>query len=65
MEAVKIENKRKIGFVSSNNGVITQNKHHSNMEEFLKGTISGEELVKYVCNSLDKKYNDKNQPCCI
>jgi len=65
MEAVKIENKRKIGFVSSNNGIIIQNKHHYDLEEFLKGTISGEELVKYVCNRLDEKYNDKNQPCCI
>jgi hypothetical protein len=58
MDAVRIEQKRKIGFVAVNNRMITGKKQHADLDEFLKGTISGEELVKYVCDRLDEKYSD-------
>ena len=64
MEAISIEQKRKVGFVSVNKSVIAEKKQHVGLENFLKGTISGEELVKYVCDRLDEKYSN-NQPCSI
>ena len=64
MEVVSIERKRRIGFVSVNDNVIAGTKQSSDLDKFLKGTISGEELVKYVCDRLDEKYG-KNQSCGI
>ena len=64
MEAI-IEPKRKVGFIPVNNNAIAEKKTHADLGEFLKGTISGEELVKYVCERLDEKYSDKSQSCCI
>ena len=52
-----IEQKKKVGFVPSNNGVGNEKKQQTSLDDFLKGTISGEELVKYVCNKLDEKYS--------
>ena len=60
METI-IEQKRKVGFVPVNDSVIAEKKQHANLEEFLKGTISGEELVKYVCDKLDEKYCGKDR----
>ena len=57
METINIEQKRKSSFVFFNNGFISEEKHHSDLEEFLKETISGEELAKYVCDKLDEKYS--------
>ena len=31
-------------------------KKHTDLEEFLKGTISGEKLMKNVCDKSDEKY---------
>ena len=63
METISIEKERKVGFVSVNNNVIA-GKKYANLDDFLKGTISGEELVKYVCDRLDEKYG-KDRLCAI
>jgi len=55
----EIEKERKIGIIYSNNGVVAVKKQQADLGNFLKGTISGDELVKYVCNKLDEKYNCK------
>ena len=55
MEAI-IEHKREVVY----NNILAEKKQHTDLEEFLKGTISGEELVKYVCDRLDEKYSGKN-----
>ena len=54
MEAAIINQKRKVGFISFNNSVVEEKKY-ANLGGFLKGTISGDELVKYVCDRLDEK----------
>ena len=64
MEAISIEKKRTVDFVNVNNSVIAEKKQHAGLDFFLKGTISGEELVKYVCDKLDEKYGE-NRPCGI
>jgi hypothetical protein len=38
----------------------TNEEQHLHLANFMKGTIAGEELVKYVCDKLDDKYG-KNQ----
>ena len=63
MKTINIEQKREIGFVSVNNNIISEKKY-ADLDDFLEGTISGEELVKYVCEKLDEKYG-KNRPCSI
>ena len=62
METISIE-KRKMGSIPISNNVITEKKY-TDSENFLKGTISGEELVKYVCDKLDEKYG-RNRSCSI
>jgi hypothetical protein len=62
METISIKQKRKVGFFSVNNTGIAEKKQRADLEEFLKETISGEELVKYVCDKLDEKYSGKNRP---
>ena len=52
-------------FVSANNRVFEEKKRYADLDKFLKGTISGEELVKYVCDKLDEKYSAKNQSGCF
>ena len=64
MEAINIEQKRKIGFFSPNNSVTVEKNRYADLDEFLKGTISGNELVKYVCDRLDEKYS-QDQSCGI
>jgi hypothetical protein len=56
MKAISLDPPKKVGFVSVIDNVIAENDQHTDLNEFLKGTISGEELVKYVCNRLDEKY---------
>ena len=60
METV-VEEKRKTGFVFTNNSIIVEKQQHTDLDQFFKGTISGEELVNYVCDRLDEKYNGKNR----
>ena len=31
-------------------------KQYSDLADFKKGTVSGDELVKYVCDKLDEKH---------
>jgi len=64
MEAINIEQKRKFGFFSPNNSVTVEKNRYDDLDEFLKGTISGNELVKYVCDRLDEKYS-QDQSCGI
>jgi len=64
METINIVQKRKTSFVSVNNNAISEKKYCSDLEDFLEGTISGEELIKFVCDKLDEKYS-QNQSCSI
>ena len=64
METINIEQKRKVGFFSSNNNITVEKNQNADLDEFLKGTISGNELVKYVCDRLDEKYS-QDQSCGI
>jgi len=63
MEVISIKPKRKVDFIPVNNNIISDKKY-ADLEDFLKGTISGDELVKYVCDKLDEKYS-QNQSCGI
>jgi hypothetical protein len=65
METISVKQKRKVDFVCVNNSVFAEKKQYADLDVFLKGTISGEELVEYVCNKLDEKYSGKNQSCSI
>ena len=58
METIDIEKKRKVGFIPVSDNVVIEKKY-ADSEDFLKGTISGEELVKYVCERLDERYGKK------
>ena len=60
MEAVIIEQKKRVGFATANNNAVEKRKQQDKLESFLKGTISGEELVKYVCDRLDEKHSTIN-----
>ena len=65
MEAIHLEQKRETGIISINNSVVSAKEQHTDLKDFLKGTISGEELVKYVCDRLDEKYIGKKLSCSI
>ena len=56
MRTINIEQERKTGFEAVKYGAISGKKQFSDKADFLKGTISGEELVKFVCDKLDEKY---------
>jgi hypothetical protein len=60
MEVISVKKKRKVGFFPVNISVVKKGQH-TDLDGFLKGTISGEELVKYVCDKLDEKYSPT---CC-
>ena len=60
MKTINTKQEREISFEAVNYGFIAEKKQFSDREDFLKGTISGEELVKYVCDKLDEKYSSKN-----
>ena len=59
MDVISVEPKRKVGFAPVDNNV-EKKIYRTDLDGFLKGTISGEELVKYVCDRLDEKYS-RNQ----
>ena len=61
MDTISIEQKTKSSFISSNKCFIAKKEQQVDLDDFLKGTISGDELVKYVCDRLDEKYNGKNR----
>jgi hypothetical protein len=52
-----IEQERKIRSFSAQNNVVAEKERYLNLDHFLNGTISGDELVKYVCDRLDEKYS--------
>ena len=56
METIRMTQRRKVGVNPFMDSVMAE-KQHVDLNEFLKGTISGKELVKYVCDRLDEKYN--------
>ncbi|MCL2651718.1 MAG: hypothetical protein FWD60_11955 [Candidatus Azobacteroides sp.] len=58
METIGTEKRRKVDVIPISNNIITEKKS-ANTEDFFKGTISGEELVKYVCDRLDEKYGKR------
>ena len=64
MEAIsiEIEQERIVRSFSAQTNVVAGEERYLDLADFLKGTISGDELVKYVCNRLDEKYS-KNQLC--
>jgi len=64
MKTISVEQKRKVDFFPVNNCVIEEKGQYSSLEEFLNGSISGKELVKYVCDRLDEKYVN-NRSCGI
>jgi len=57
MEAISIEQKRIVHSFSAQTDVVEEKERYLNLSNFLKGTISGDELVKYVCDRLDEKYS--------
>jgi hypothetical protein len=54
METIIEQERKKRSFISQTNVVA---KEEQQLADFMKGTISGDELVKYVCDRLDEKYN--------
>jgi len=56
MEAISIEQERKVRSFSARTNAFAENERYLSLTDFLKGTISGNELVKYVCDKLDEKY---------
>jgi len=60
MEAIRLGQKRETSIISINNSVVSAKEQHTDLKDFLQGTISGEELVKYVYDRLDEKYIVKN-----
>ena len=59
MEAISIEQERTFRPFSAQTNVVAEEERYLDLADFLKGTISGDELVKYVCNRLDEKYSKK------
>jgi hypothetical protein len=56
MDVISVEPKRKVRFAPVNNNNV-KNTYHTDLDSFLRKTISGDELVKYVCDKLDEKYS--------
>ena len=56
MDVISIEPKRKVGFVPVNKSIV-KTTYHTDLDDFFKKTISGDELAKYVCDKLDEKYS--------
>ena len=56
MEAISIEQEKVNYSFSAQSDVLTEEEQYLNLDDFMKGTISGDELVKYVCDKLDEKY---------
>ena len=56
MDTITVKQERKAGSFATQTNVVAEEKQYSSLTDFMKGTISGDELVKYVCNKLDEKY---------
>jgi len=54
MEAVDVEQRRKVRLFAAQPNAVEERR--SGLADFTKGTISGDELVQYVCDKLDEKY---------
>jgi len=65
MEAIRLKQKKEVGIISINNSVVAAKEQHTDLKDFLQGTISGEELVQYVYDRLDEKYIGKKLSCSI
>ena len=61
MEAINIE-KAVVCLFSAQTDIIAGKGQYLNLADFLKGTISGNELVKYVCDRLDETCKYRNNP---
>lgn len=57
MEAISIEQERTVRSFSAQTNVVAEKERYLNLADFMKGTISGDELLKYVCDKLDEKYS--------
>ena len=57
MEAISIEQERIVCSFSTPINTLAKDERYSDLVDFLKGTISGDELVEYVCDRLDEKYS--------
>jgi hypothetical protein len=64
MEAISIEKEKTFRLFSAQTNVVAEEERYLDLADFLKGTISGDELVNYVCEKLDEKYS-KNQLCSL
>ena len=53
---INIEQERKIRSFPAKTNVVVEKERYLNLAHFMNGTISGGELVKYVCDKLDEKY---------
>jgi hypothetical protein len=61
MKEINIKQERKACSFSAQTSVVMEERH-SDLADFMKGTISGNELVKHVCDRLDEKYG-KSRLC--
>ena len=51
------DNQRNIVYSNqSETDVLDEKEKYSDLNDFFKDTVSGEILVKYVCDKLDEKY---------
>ena len=57
MEAISVEKERIVRSFLAKTNIFAEEEQYLNLADFLKGTISGDELVKYVCDRLDEKYS--------
>ena len=63
MKAINMKQERKACSFSAQTNVVMKERH-SDLADFMKGTVSGNELVKYVCDKLDEKYG-KSRLCSL
>jgi hypothetical protein len=64
METISTRQKRMVRSFSAQTGVVAEEERYLDLADFMKGTISGDELVTYVCDRLDEKYR-KCQICSL
>ena len=64
METISMEQERIGCSFSAQTNTFSKEERCLNLADFLKGTISGDELVKYVCERLEEKYS-KSQLCSL
>ena len=56
MDTITVQQEIKIGSFATQTNAVTEEDRYSSLADFMKGTISSEELVKFVCGKLDEKY---------